>query len=216
MPQENFMTNIRALGAVSALSLLLGSAAIAATADQPGHQSPAPGTSSESMSAVKDGTAGAVGTISAEMTTTTKGFVTAAATSDMYEVEAGKIAATRGQTAGVRDFGKQMVAAHTETTGQLKSILANNNINVAPPAHLDNRRQGMIDDLRGAKAADFDHRYLAQQEAAHKEAQILMRGYAKSGDNNAVQKFASVTLAKVNDLLVMVQKMEADMKTASR
>ena len=33
---------------------------------------------------------GAVGVISAEMTTTTKGFVTAAATSDMYEVEAGK------------------------------------------------------------------------------------------------------------------------------
>lgn len=210
------MTSIRTLGAVSALSLLLGSAAFAADADQPGHKSPAPGTSSESMSAVKDSTASAVGAVSAEMTTTTKGFVTAAATSDMYEVEAGKIAAERGQSQGVRDFGKKMTEAHSQTTDQLKTILASNKVNAAPPAHLDNRRQGMIDDLRGAKAADFDHRYLSQQEAAHKEAQILMRGYAKSGDNNAIKQFAAATLPKVQDHLAMVQKMEADMKTASR
>ena len=25
------------------------------------------------------------------------------------------------------------------------------------PAHVDNRRQGLLDDLRGAKAEDFDH-----------------------------------------------------------
>jgi putative membrane protein len=190
--------------------------AFAAPADQPGHQSPAPGTASESMSAVKDTTAAAVGAISAEMTTTTKGFVTAAATSDMYEVEAGKIAEARGQSQGVRDFGRHMVEAHTQTTDQLKTVLAGNNINVTPPTHLDNRRQGMIDDLRGAKPADFDHRYLSQQEAAHKEARILMRGYAKNGDNNAVKQFAAETLPKIEDHLAMVEKMQADMKTASK
>ena len=68
-----------------------------------------------------------------------------------------------------------------------------NNIDVTPPAHVDNRRQGMLDDLRGAKAADFDHRYLAQQVAAHKEADILMRGYAKDGDNAAIKDFAGTT-----------------------
>jgi putative membrane protein len=67
-------------------------------------------------------------------------------------------------------------------TTKLKGIIAANNINVAPPAHVDSRRQGMLDDLRGAKATDFDHRYVMQQVAAHKEADILMRGYAKSGD----------------------------------
>lgn len=206
----------RTLCAASALSLLLCGAASAAPADQPGHQSPSPGTNSEGMSAVRDTTAGAVGAISAEMTTTTNGFVTAAATSDMYEVQAGKIAARRGQSQAVRDFGKHMVEAHTQTTDQLKATLASNHINVVPPAHLDDRRQGMIDDLRGAKAEDFDHRYLAQQEAAHKEAQILMRGYAKSGDNSAVKRFAAQTLPKVEDHLAMVGKMEAERKTATR
>jgi putative membrane protein len=213
--QENSMKR-HLLGAVSALSLLAAGAALAATADQPGHQSPAPGTSSEAMSAVKDTTAGAVGVVSAEMTTTTKGFVTAAATSDMYEVEAGKIAEKRAQSSSVKDLGAMMVKAHTGTTEKLKGIIVSNNIAVTPPAHLDNRRQGMIDDLRGAKAADFDHRYLAQQEAAHKEAEILMRGYAKSGDNAAIKSFASDTLPAVQDHLKMVHQLQADEKTASK
>src|SRR5262249_38454386 len=144
----------------------------------PGHTSPKPGSNSETMSAMKDTTAGMVGKISAEMTSTTKGFVNAAAISDMYEVEAGNIAAQRGRSKAIQDFGKKMVDAHTATTNQLKSILVSNSIDVTPPAALDNRRQGMIDDLRGAKAADFDHRYIEQQVAAHKEAEILMRGYS--------------------------------------
>jgi putative membrane protein len=205
------------LGA-SALSLLFmaGPGAYAAPSDQPGHVSPAPGTSSDIASAVKDTTAGLVGKVSAEMTHTTKGFVTAAAISDMYEVEAGRIAAKRSSSSAVKAFAKHMIEAHTQTTDKLKSILASNNIDVMPPAHLDDRRQGMIDDLRGAKAGDFDHRYLVQQQAAHEEAQILMRGYAKDGDNPSVKRFASDTLQTVNDHLAMVKKIEADMRMASR
>ena len=202
------------LGA-SALTLLAG-AAMAAPPDQPGHMSPAPGTRSETASSVKDSASSMVGKVSAEMTSTTKGFVTAAATSDMYEVEAGKIAAERSTNSAVKDFANHMVEAHTQTTDKLKSILAANNVKVTPPAHLDSRRQGMIDNLRGAKAADFDHRYVEQQEAAHEEAQILMRGYAKDGDNASIKQFASETLKAVKEHLAMVEKIEKDMKTASK
>jgi putative membrane protein len=202
------------LRAASALALMTG-AAFAAPADQPGHKSPAPGTNNATMSAVEDSTAGVVGTVSAEMTSTTKGFVTAAATSDMYEVTAGKIALQRASSPGVKEFAQKMIDAHTETTAKLKGILASNNINVAPPAHVDNRRQGMLDNLRGASAADFDHRYIAQQVAAHKEADILMRGYAKDGDNAAVKDFASETDKHVKMHLAMAQKLDAQTKSAS-
>ena len=140
------------LGA-SALSLaLFASPVFAAPADQPGHQSPAPGTSNDTASAVKDTVGYGVGVVSAEMTSTTKGFAEAAATSDMYEVEAGKIAQERAQTAAVKNFGAKMVAAHTETTSKLKSALASTHPDIAPPAHLDNRRQGIgeFDTLRNA------------------------------------------------------------------
>jgi len=203
------------VSATSALILVAG-AALAAPADQPGHQSPKPGSNSETMSAVKDTTASMVGTVSAEMTSTTKGFVTAAATSDMYEVTAGKIALQRAQSPDVKAFAQKMVDAHTMTTQKLKSILASNNINVTPPAHVDDRRQGMLDDLRGAKAADFDHRYITQQIAAHKEADILFRGYAKNGDNAAIKDFAATTDKDIKMHLSMAQQLDASTKTANK
>ena len=199
---------MRFFSTVCVLSLIT-TAALAAPADQPGHKSPAPGSASETLSAVKDSTMGAIGMVSAQMTHSMAGFVTAAAASDMYEVEAGKIARSRAQSDAVRDLAGMMVKAHTATTASLKKILASNKLHVTPPAHLDDRRQNMIDDLRGAKAEDFDHRYLAQQEAAHKEAQILMRGYAQDGDNAAVKQFAAETLPKVEEHLSMVTELES-------
>jgi len=202
------------LGAASALILMTGGA-FAAPADQPGHQSPKPGTNSESLSAVKDTAAGMVGQVSAEMTSTTQGFVTAAATNDMYEVTAGKIAIQRAQSPEVKAFARKMVEAHTGTTAKLKGIIASNNINVTPPAHVDNRRQVMLDDLRGAKAEDFDHRYISQQIAAHKEADILFRGYAKDGDNAAIKDFTAATDKDIKMHLSMAQQLDANSKSAS-
>jgi putative membrane protein len=202
------------LGAASAL-FLTTAAGFAAPADQPGHKSPAPGTNSETMSATQDATAGVVGTVSAEMTSTTKGFVTAAATSDMYEVTAGKIALQMAQSPDVKAFAQAMIDAHTKTTETLKGILASNNIAVTPPAHVDDRRQGMLDNLRGAKAGDFDHRYITQQVAAHKEANILMRGYAKDGDNKAIKAFAADTDKHVKMHLAMAEKLDKTI-TASK
>jgi putative membrane protein len=203
------------VSAASALILITG-AALAAPADQPGHESPKPGTNSETMSAMKDSTAGMVGTVSAEMTSTTKGFVTAAAISDMYEVTAGKVALQRAQSPDVKAFAQKMVDAHTMTTQKLKSILASHNVDAAPPAHVDTRRQAMLDDLRGAKAADFDHRYITQQVAAHKEADILFRGYAKDGDNNAIKDFAATTDKDIKMHLSMAQQLNNSIKTANK
>lgn len=199
----------------TAAMLMMAGASFAAPADQPGHQSPAPGSNSEAMSAVKDSTAGMVGQVSAEMTSTTKGFVTAAAISDMYEVTAGKIAVQRASSPDVKAFAQKMIEAHTGTTAKLKSILASNNVNVTPPAHVDNRRQGMLDDLRGAKAADFDHRYITQQIAAHEEADTLFHGYAKDGDNPAIKTFAATTDKDIKMHLAMAKKLNAADKTAN-
>jgi putative membrane protein len=130
----------------------------------------------------------------------------------MYEVTAGKIALQRSQSPDVKAFAQHMVDAHTKTTDTLKGIIASNSIMVTPPAHVDDRRQGMLDNLRGASSADFDRRYIAQQVAAHKEADILMRGYAKSGDSAPIKAFAADTDKAVKMHLAMAEKLDADMK----
>ena len=79
---------------------------------------------------------------------------------------------------------------------------------VSPPATLDTRRQVMIDNLRGAKDADFDERYIDQQVDAHEEALIVMRGYHKSGDNEPLKKFAGNVENAVKMHLSMAKRMD--------
>jgi putative membrane protein len=175
--------------------------------DQPGHISPQPNTQNNTVSAVKDTAGHAVGTVSAEMTTKLQDFVTAAAVSDMYEVEAAKIAEQRSHDAQVRAFAHKMIGAHTQTTDELKATLTKINATATPPGALDDRRQGMIDELRGAKDADFDNRYMAQQVDAHNEALTLMDRYAKDGDTPAVKSFAAKTKVAVQEHLDMAKKL---------
>lgn len=147
----------------------------------------------ETLSAVKDSTAGVVGQLSAELVRTTPGFVTAAGINDLYVVAAGKIALQRSRSPAVRAFARRMVEAHTDAIAKLKRTIRYNNVNAALPGTVDARRRGMLDDLRGARSENFDHRYIAQQIAAHKETDILMRRYAKVGKINAMRDFAAAS-----------------------
>jgi putative membrane protein len=199
------------LPALTVLAVTAG-AATAQPPNQPGNQSPRPGTNTEAVSAVEDSIAALVGRVSAEMTTTTNGFVTAAAISDMYEIEAGKLAAARARSAEVKAFAQQMVDAHTKTSATLKGILASGKVNVTPPTVLDNRRQGMLNNLKGASAADFDHRYMVQQVAAHREANALFEGYGKDGDNAAVKAFAAKTHHDIAMHLKMAEELNRKIK----
>ena len=176
-------------------------------ADQPGHASPAPNTQDNTVSAVKDAASVAVGTVTAEMTSTLSGFVNEAANSDMYEVEAAKIAEGRSRNPEVKEFAAKMITAHTGTSDELKSILREIGSDVAPPAHLDDRRQGLIDDLRGAKNSDFDGRYISQQVDVHREVLLLMQGYTQRGDVPQVKKFAAKTVPAVQSHLDMAEAM---------
>jgi putative membrane protein len=201
------------LGSIAALSFALSACNQNTTASAPAPSQtsqtastePAPGSRNETVSAAKDAIASAVGTVSAELTATTKGFVEGAAMSDMYEIEASKIALQRGRSKDVKDFAQMMIDAHTKTTDDLKDALAHSNLMVQLPEQLDSRHQGLINDLKGAKAQDFDGRYLSQQTGAHDEALVLMRGYAKDGDNPDVKAFAASTMPKVQMHLDMLK-----------
>jgi putative membrane protein len=146
--------------------------------------------------------------VSAELTSSTKGFVDGAAGSDMYEVQAGQLASMRASMPELKKFAKEMIDAHTQTTNQLKTILVKAAPDVMPPSTLDSRHQGMLDDLKGAKDEDFDGRYIAQQISAHNEALILMRGYAGSGDNADIKTFAAETQPKVQMHLDMINDID--------
>lgn len=191
-------TTLLAAAAMAALSLAACQKKDAATTPADA------GTSNAAINAAQDATAGAVGSASAVTgPASTDAFVTNAAISDMYEIQAGQIAQQKGQSADVKAFGKQMVTDHTALSNAMKPLIIK--AGKTAPAGLDERRKGLIDNLNAAAPADFDKVYLAQQEAAHNEALTLMQGYADHGDDAGLKTGAAKALPKIKAHLSHVQ-----------
>jgi putative membrane protein len=134
-------------------------------------------------------------------------FVHRAAMSDLYEIEAGKIASEKGQSDAVKQYGQHMVEAHTKTSEELKSIVAAEKLDVAPPSRLNKRYQSMIEVLNKAKPEIFDKVYAKQQVKAHKRAAELLDDYAEGGDNAALKQFAANVLPTVKQHLEQAEKL---------
>jgi len=134
-------------------------------------------------------------------------FVQKAVMSDMYEVEAGKIASQKGQSAPVKGFGQMMVDAHSKTTEELKGIVASEKIKVDLPTKLDAKHQKLIDDLNAASNENFDKTYAKQQVDGHQDAVDLFDSYAKKGDNAALKQFAQKTLPVIQEHLAEAKKL---------
>ena len=168
-----------------------------------------PGTTSDAVNNAQDAVGSAVGAVSANTlgAVDTDAFVANAAVSDMYEIAAGKLAQTKGKSADVKAFGKMMVTHHTAMTNEMKPLIAA--AGKTPPAGLDERRKGMLDNLNAASAADFDKVYLSQQEAAHSEALDLMKGYAERGDDAGLKAGAAKAVPKVQEHLDKVKALRA-------
>ncbi|AYV48572.1 hypothetical protein CFHF_19875 [Caulobacter flavus] len=163
-----------------------------------------PGTSNAAVNAAQDATSTAVGTAAAVAgPASTDAFVSNAVISDLYEIEAGQIAQTKGQSAEVKAFGKQMVTDHTALSNALKPLIIK--AGKTAPTGLDERRKGLIDNLNAAAPADFDKVYLNQQQAAHNEALTLMQGYADKGDDAGLKAGAAKAVPKIKAHLDHVQ-----------
>jgi putative membrane protein len=139
----------------------------------------------------------------------TPDFVQNAAMSDMYEVQAGKLAAQKGQSDAVKQFAQQMVDAHTKTTEELTGIVKAKSIKVDLPTSLDSTHQKLIDELNSAAAQDFDKTYADQQVDAHKKAVGLFKKYAAKGDDAEVRQFAEKTLPTIEHHLEEAKKLPA-------
>jgi putative membrane protein len=167
----------------------------------------APDQQNQAVNAAQDHAAGVTGTVAGPAgAATAASFVTNAAIGGMYEVEAGRIAAERSGNARVKSLGQMMVTDHGKANDELKPIAAAANLTV--PTALDQRHQGLIDNLRGASNEDFDRIYLQQQEAAHNETAALLESYGNVGDNDALKAWAAKTLPVVRGHQRMVDQLD--------
>lgn len=138
-------------------------------------------------------------------------FVSNASAGDLYEIEAGMMAARRGRSESVRAFGEMMIAHHTTSLHQMQSALMSSEVADAlpdpmPAPALDARRQNMLTHLHEASDDDFDDVYLDQQRLAHRETVTLLRGYAGNGDNPQLRSVAAGGLPMVERHLKAIER----------
>jgi putative membrane protein len=149
--------------------------------------------------------AGANTMAAAPAPTTAQDYATQAAAADMFEIESSKLAANQAEDPKIKAFAKMLVADHTKSTNELKTIAASLKpaVTVAPTLRPD--MQSKLDALKDAKGADFDRLYATQQVAAHQEALALHQGFASAGQEDQLKTFASKTADVVQKHLTEAQ-----------
>jgi len=166
----------------------------------------------EPVNKAQDATGAAVGSMSASTLGShdTGAFVSNAAQSDMYEIQAAKMAEQKSKNPDVKKFAAEMVKDHTKLSGEMKPLIAK--AGQTPPADLDQRRKGFLDNLKAADAGSFDKTYMDQQVAAHDEALTLMQGYAKDGSDAGLKGGAAKAVPKVQMHLDKAKSIQASLK----
>lgn len=185
------------------LVLMAGAASLALAAcngeDNPGQSEPA--------NAAQDAMGGVVGAGAAVLgAQTVEGYVSNAAEGDMYEIQAADIALERSQNAQVRELAQMIKADHTAASERLRA--AAQGAGQTLPTELDERRQGMLDNLRAASAEDFDSVYIDQQVAAHNEALRLHRGFADNTDHPELAAHARAVVDPIERHLRMAEQLD--------
>jgi putative membrane protein len=133
-------------------------------------------------------------------------FVKTAAISDMYEIQASQLAQTKATSADVKTFADRMIADHTKTSDQLKSLVANKP-GMTPPTSIDAKHRAFLAKLRSASGANFDTLYAQQQIHAHYEAVMLFTSESQKGKDSDLKNFASQTLPTLQQHLSMAQQL---------
>ena len=139
-----------------------------------------------------------------------KTFVMKAAQGGMTEVQLGQLAADKGTSQDVKDFGSKMVVDHGNANDELKSIASTKNITL--PDKLDVKHQAMVDKLGKTSGAEFDKDYVAEMVKGHKETDALFTKEAKSGQDADIKAFAAKTDETVKMHLSMIEGIQSKMK----
>lgn len=168
---------------------------------------------SPAVDKAQDAAAGPVGQMSAATlgANDTGAYVTNAAMGDMYEVQAADIAMQRSTNDRVKSLATMLKADHTAATEALGAAVPQGAPDATLPTDLDERRQGLIDNLRSASADDFDRVFIDQQVAAHQEALTLHRGFADNTDAPALAQHATTTAPKIEAHLRMAEEIASSL-----
>lgn len=133
-------------------------------------------------------------------------FVDTVAASDMYEIEAAKLAKDMGKSDKVKAFAAMMVKDHTTSSSDLRAAVAAAGNGLAFAPALTPLQQAHLDQLRGA-GDNFDAMYAQQQVDGHEAALGLLQAQAQGGTVEQIKTFAAKAVTVVEGHLAEARKL---------
>lgn len=130
-------------------------------------------------------------------------FLKDAAMGGLEEVELGKLAAQKGSSDAVKQFGQKMVDDHSKANDQLKELAAKEQIEV--PSSLDSKHQKDVDKLAKLSGDQFDKAYSKNMLKDHRKDVGEFQVEAQNGTDPNIKQFASTTLPVLQEHLKMAE-----------
>ena len=142
----------------------------------------------------------------------TPDFVVAAAQSDQFEIQEGRLASMRSMNPRVRQAGALMVREHGQSTAKMKVAARRTGLPPMPPPGLDADQEQMFARLQATTGPAFDRVYVDQQVHAHRKTLAVVTAYVQSGQPGPVRHAAQQIRPVVQQHLAMFERMQTMMR----
>jgi putative membrane protein len=109
-------------------------------------------------------------------------------TANQVDIDAGKLAETKGSSQQIKDFGKQMVTDHTGVNKQATDLVTRLKVTPADNPTAQSLKKGGDDNVKALKAlsgAAFDKAYIAHEVAYHQQVLDALDKTLIPGASNA-------------------------------
>jgi len=136
-----------------------------------------------------------------------RAFVMEAGPGGLTEVELGRLAAQKGQSADVKRFGQRMVSDHSKANAELKKLAATKGITL--PAEMNAEQKAERDKLAKLSGPEFDREYMALMVEDHDKDVAAFQEEAKDGSDPEIKSFAAKTLPTLQEHQRMSKEIKA-------
>ena len=137
-----------------------------------------------------------------------KNFVMQAGQVGMLEVELGRLAVQRGSSAGVKQYGQEMVEEHTRANQELMQLAMQKGVKL--PTEMSTQNKALMERLSGLSGTSFDAAYKQAMIESHNQAIALFQAQSQQGQDPDLKAWATQKLPNLQAHLQMVNQMLAD------
>lgn len=130
-------------------------------------------------------------------------FLMDAAMGGLMEVELGQLAAQKGASDAVKQFGQRMVDDHGKANTELMTLATSKGLTL--PTTLDDKHRAQVTKLSAMSGADFDRAYSKMMLKDHEKDVSEFEKQSMKGTDPDVKAFASKTLPTLQEHLTMVR-----------